>query len=407
MSPFTLRARWVLPIDRPPIEGGYVAIADGRIVEASARDPNLGPIIDLSDAALLPGLLNAHTHLEFSALPRPLGHAGMALTDWIRLVIADRKRVDQNAVAAIQAGLCECLAAGVTTVGEIATSPAELYEAGDLRSQIVSLQEAIGFSAGRVDSVFADLTQRLDAAPPPRGLSPHAPYTVHPELLRKVVALASACRVPVAMHLAESLEELQLLANGDGPFRDLLEERSMWDAGAIPIGARPMAYLQMLAKAPQSLVIHGNYLAADEIQFLAAHRDAMSVVYCPRTHDYFYHAPYPLEAMLNAGVRVALGTDSRASNPDLNLWSELRSVAERFPSIQPATIFQMATTSGAAALGLEDVGVIAAGKCADIVAMPCATSYSDDPYEALLACASEPIGVWLAGERITMRPDTS
>ena len=122
------------------------------------------------------------------------------------------------------------------------------------------------------------------------------------------------------MHLAESREELELLADGAATFRELLEERSMWDAAAIPARHRGRSIIcGVLAEAPRSLVIHGNYLAGDEIAFLGQRRETMSVVYCPRTHAYFGHEPYPLEAMLAAGVRVALGTDSRASNPDLEL----------------------------------------------------------------------------------------
>ena len=132
-----------------------------------------------------------------------------------------------------------------------------------------------------------------------RGISPHAPYTVHPGLLKRLVALAVEKKLPVAMHLAESREELELLATGTGPFRDLLVDRSMWDTEAIPLGSTPLDYLRTLAEAPRALVIHGNNLSDEEIGFLAAHRERMSVVYCPRTHAYFGHDPYPLEQ--NAG----------------------------------------------------------------------------------------------------------
>ncbi len=125
------------------------------------------------------------------------------------------------------------------------------------------------------------------------------------------------------MHLAESPEELRLLSHGDGPFRDLLADRSMWDESAIPAGTRPLDYLRMLAAAPKALVVHGNYLSAEELQFLATHAASMSLVYCPRTHGFFEHSPYPLRQALDLGVRVAIGTDSRASNPDLSLLAEL------------------------------------------------------------------------------------
>src|SRR5205823_8486807 len=126
---------------------------------------------------------------------------------------------------------------------------------------------------------------------------------------------------------------------------------------------RPLDYLQTLATAHRALVIHGNYLAADEIQLLAAHRDCMSVVYCPRTHAYFGHEHYPLEAMLAAGVRVAVGTDSRASNPDLRLFEELREIARRHSAVSPEAVLQMGTLAGAEALGIaHEYGSITPGK---------------------------------------------
>lgn len=383
MTSTTLRARWVLPIEAPPIEGGYVAVVDGVIAEVSANDLNRGPVADLGDVILLPGLVNAHTHLEFSGLTKPLGAPGMSLPAWIRAVIADRGRGDRDAAAAIAAGLCESAAAGVTTIGEIATSPAPCYQVEGLPRTLL-FQEAIGFSAGRVDSVASEMERRVDAAGRSAGISPHAPYTVNPQLLVRLVDLAIDRQLPIAMHLAESREELQLLRDGSGPFQELLAERSMWDDAAIPRGSRPLDYLRQLARAPRSLAIHGNYFDADEIALAAAHRDRMSVVYCPRTHAYFEHKPYPLASMLDAGVRVALGTDSRASNPDLNLLSEVQDVASRFPQIDPAALLRMATLDAAEALGFGDlVGSLTPGKRAEIKVMRCDGDLRD-PYSALL-----------------------
>jgi cytosine/adenosine deaminase-related metal-dependent hydrolase len=383
----------------PPIAGGYVSIADGRIAAVGADDPGLGSVEDLGDVVLLPGLVNAHTHLEFSSFSQPLGEGGMSLPEWIRLVIGDRKRGDRDAAAAIALGLRESLASGVTTVGEIATSPAALYASASAAPTTVLFQEAIGFSAGRVDSVFGEVERRLDETPHPAGISPHAPYTVHPQLVERLVQLAASRGALVAMHLAESPEELELLATGSGPYRELLEERSMWDASAIALGTRPLDYLRTLAGAPRSLVIHGNYLAADEIEFIARHRDRMSVVYCPRTHAYFGHVPYPLEAMRAAGVRVALGTDSRASNPDLNVLQEVRQVVSTCAGVSPAEALRMATLDAAEALGLADeVGGLTVGKRADLVAISINAAHRD-PHEAVLEPAGSPPQVWLGGQR--------
>jgi aminodeoxyfutalosine deaminase len=397
MTQTTLRARWVLPIDGPPIEGGCVTLHDGAIVSVGSRATDAGAATDLGDVMLLPALVNAHTHLEFSGLAKPLGSPGMSLPTWIRSVIADRGRGDRDAAAAIAAGLEESRNAGVGAIGEIATSPAALYDANDDgENALLLFQEAIGFSAGRVDSVFAEMERRVELAGAAAGISPHAPYTVHPRLLGRLVDLAVEHRLPIAMHLAESREELELLRDGAGPFQELLADRSMWDASAIPRGSRVLDYMRQLSRAERSLVIHGNYLDAEEIAFAASQRERMSVVYCPRTHAYFGHEPYPLAAMLDAGVRVAFGTDSRASTPDLNLLSEVRFAAAHHPGVAPAMLLRMATLDGAAALGLEgSLGSIAIGKAGRLITVPCDAT-ERDPYAPLFDGSAQPVVTLLA-----------
>ena len=364
---------------------------------------------DLGDVALVPGLVNAHTHLEFSDLAKPLGRPGMGLADWIRLVIAERQRGDRSPRAAIAGGIEESVAAGVTAIGEIATVEPDAY-APCPAVDLTLLAEAIGFSPARAESVLGAVSERLDGwlgwseatpqctggslrstpathgASVHLGVSPHAPYSVSPQLLDALVALARRRGLPVAMHLAESEEELELLATGGGPLQELLDERSMWDAAAIPRDTKPADYLWRLTGAPRALVIHGNYLGGEDRALLAAHADRMSVVYCPRTHAYFGHLPYPLARMLSAGVRVVLGTDSRASNPDLSLLDEMRYVAREHPHVEPPTILRMATQWAAEALGRgEELGSITVGKRADLVALPLPAGAGGSPDELLAA----------------------
>jgi cytosine/adenosine deaminase-related metal-dependent hydrolase len=170
----------------------------------------------------------------------------------------------------------------------------------------------------------------------------------------------------------------------------------MWDPSAIPNGSRVLDYMRQLSRAERSLVIHGNYLDAEEIRFAASQRERMSVAYCPRTHAYFGHEPYPLGAMLNAGVRVAFGTDSRASNPDLNLLSELRFAAAHHPGVAPATLVRMATLDGAAALGLDHTfGSLGVGKSGRVITIAC-DAHERDPYAPLLSGDAQPAAAFLA-----------
>jgi cytosine/adenosine deaminase-related metal-dependent hydrolase len=189
------------------------------------------------------------------------------------------------------------------------------------------------------------------------GLSPHAPHTVCPALLEKVIAH----NVPIAMHLAETPEERQLLRHHTGPLLEMMRRVDPdYDPKSVLLGKRPMDYLQLLSAAPSVFIIHGNYLDDEELQFLAAHRETMSVVYCPRSHAYFQHAPYPLQKMLACGVRVLLGTDSLASVPDLNLLEEMRYVLKQHPTVPPEIVYRMGTIEGASALNLfqERLGTI-------------------------------------------------
>ncbi|HVT30800.1 MAG TPA: amidohydrolase family protein [Lacipirellulaceae bacterium] len=408
----SLQARVVFPVDRPPIERGVVTI-DGKRIVAVGTMAEGDETVDLGNVALLPGLVNTHTHLEFSYLRKPLGKPGMPLVDWIRLVIGERGRANRSTIDSFQHGVRESLECGVTTIGDIVTS----VPGGLSGCDVTAFAEIIGYSRVRADSAFNHLTDQLDClmqaanesagiepAQSQIGISPHAPYTVSPSLLKRVIRLAFERGLPVAMHVAESPDELELLGSASGPFRDLLEERSMWDAESIPRGSRPLDYLRMISDAPRVLAIHGNYLDDEELAFLGARRDRMSLVYCPRTHAYFEHPPYPLDRALAAGVRVALGTDSRASNPDLSLLEEMRHVAKSHPQVDPAHILSMGTLSGAEALGRSgEVGSITVGKRANLVAVPVRDNERAKPEEILQAILADdvaPSSVYLAGRRL-------
>lgn len=397
--PITLRARTVYPVDRPAIDGGTVTIDGEWIVSVGTREMATGPIEDLGDVALVPGFVNAHTHLEFSHLRKALGRPGMPLIEWLPLAIAERSSHSGTVADSLSAGVHESLLAGTCAIGEIVTAEAGTYPA-DVEVPMVSFLEVIGFSRARAASAFAALRDRLASAQrlfSCVGLSPHAPYTVSPELLKELVSLATEQSLPMAMHLAESVEELALITDGKGPFRDLLEARSMWDSEAIPAGSRLLDYLQALAGAPRSLIIHGNYLGADEHEFLAEHSDRMSLVYCPRTHAYFDHPTYPLADLLKLGVRVALGTDSRASNPDLGVRGEVRQVVHTHAGVPAEAVLRMATSDAATALGCDaECGSITPGKLANLVAIPT----NSDSLAELLAGSGDVQAVWYRGREV-------
>jgi aminodeoxyfutalosine deaminase len=384
----TLRARWIFPVSSLPIANGLVAIDGGRIIAVGPTQRETD-VEDLGNVAIIPGLVNAHTHLEFSSLSRPLGEPGMEFIDWLRLVVQYRQQALPSSNRSVATGLAESERFGIAALGEISQPcwPMEQMETSHL--DVTVFLELISPTVERIPDAVSRSQSHLQLAQRSTkwqaGLSPHAPYSVHPELLSRLISLSAARHAPIAMHLAESREELELLHEGKGPLRQFLQELGVWRPGVFQAGMRPLDYLRALAAAHRTAIIHGNFLDEEEILFLGAHADRMAVVYCPRTHAYFRRAPYPLEKMLDSGVIIALGTDSRASSPDLSILNEMRQTAKNHPQVKPESILRMATFNGARALGREtELGTLEPGKKAvfTIIKLPCRDAA--DPHELLL-----------------------
>lgn len=398
----TYRARWVWT-DGRWLESGRVTVAGGRIV-AVTPDRQSGEI-DLGDQVLLPGLVNAHTHLEFSGLTQPLPY-DKTFASWIRNVVQWRRgQSDGDCHAAIQEGLTESARSSVAAVGEISTRPWEApvvvgegamsaATGGPRFPLVVVFDELLGLQPEARVSQMADarlhVAKGREASPAAGGeqtiwspgLSPHSPYSVSRELFADAVSLAREVDCPVAMHLAETREELELLETGTGPLAELFTEWGLWRPGQRAGFRSPFEVLEQLSPLSRVLVIHGNYLSGRELDYLVG-RGQFTVVYCPRTHSYFQHDRYPLAELVKRGIRVAVGTDSRASNPDLNLLSEVRHVAALHPDIAPSQLIEMATIRGAEALGLEHLfGSIAPNKRAVFCVHPMSSSLRD-PFEAV------------------------
>jgi len=399
-----LKARYVFPVTREPIPDGLVTIQGERIV-AVGRETPAGQVRDLGNVAIVPGLVNAHTHLEFSNLPEPLGEPGIAMTDWVGEVMRFRRGARYDPREAVTGGLRESAICGTTLLGEIAQpdSPVSPFETAPPETTV--FLELVAPTPDRVDPAIDLAHRHLESAGRSAGwlpgLSPHAPYSVHPRLLRHAVGLSQHSRVPIAFHLAESREEMEWLGRGTGPFRELLQRLGAWHPEAFPGGRRPLDYLRELAGAHRALVIHGNYLDDEEIAFLADRADRMAVVYCPRTHAYFGHAKHPLTKLLEAGATVALGTDSRASSPDLSVLAEMRFVARGYASIRPDTVLQLGTILGARALGRDHLlGSLEPDKRADLAAIALPDRQVSDPHELLFDSELPVVAAWHQGRRV-------
>ncbi len=349
-----LRVRWLLNPNETPLEN--VELVEHRGVVTEIR-PLAASGAHALPAILIPTLVNAHTHLEFSMLTESIRPA-LPFQDWITALIRWRRGTDPEDEICIRKGLAESCRCGVTSLGEITTTHAVLPGDVPAGSTVISFREILGLQQEQISKLMQTASDHLNHTIPTAptssvqsGLSPHAPYSVHPKLYEALIELAVSRKAPVAMHLAETTDEIELLQDGKGAFVEFLQRLGLWNADVFPGGRTIRDFLEQLARIPRALAIHGNYFSSSDIQFLARHTN-IATVYCPRTHAFFRHTPHPLPQLLEVGASVVLGTDSRASNPDLSVWKELQCVAAQFPHIPIPQLLALATTNAADALGL-------------------------------------------------------
>jgi aminodeoxyfutalosine deaminase len=393
---FIVRGRWVFPVAQPPLDGGAVEVgAQGRVLAVHRHPP--ANAHDLGDVALVPGFVNAHTHLEFSDLSEPLQPA-QPFSAWLRSLMTYR-RSHGNAGQAIRAGLAESSRSGTTAVGDIDTQGDPEQYAHESGAYVVAFRELLGLDPETVSRQMGIGVEFLDdphhRSMPRfvRALSPHAPYSVHPQLLDRAVALAARWRSPLAIHLAETRAELECLNSGTGELVDLLKGAGIWQGPLYPSGTKPLDFLRRLDHLPRAVVAHGNYLDDDEIDFLASH-PCFTLVYCPRTHAFFGHENHPWRKLAARGGVVALGTDGRCSNPDLSIWHELQFLRGITPDADDVELLRMATIHGAIALGLDrQLGTIEPGKSSALAVIRLGDARISDPYEALFHENSEVVNL--------------
>jgi cytosine/adenosine deaminase-related metal-dependent hydrolase len=377
-----LRARWVLPIDRPPIDGGWIELAGRRIARIGDGAPPDTPR-DLGDVAVLPGLVNAHTHLELSWLAGRLPPAG-SMIQWIRRLLQERSR-DADGVdgpAATRAAAESMRAAGTVLAGEVTNTletPASLVGAGMAG---VVFHELIGFNAvdpaGEVREAWArveDHAARVGLSNLEFSVVAHAPYSVSPALFIEIARRRRGTRLSV--HLAESPEEIEFLRTGRGPFRDLLQDLGVWSGRWQAPRCGPVEYLSTLGYLqPGLVVVHGVYLADDELARLR--QTGAVIVTCPRSNEWVGGGPPRLSRMYAEGVAVAIGTDSLASTSSLSVFDELAEMRRIAPDVAAASLLESATWVGARAIGFDrEYGTLAPGKRAAMTAVDVPAGVSD------------------------------
>ncbi len=377
-------AAWVVPIEGEPIRDGWVMVDGGRIAalgRRAASDP--APGVELGDVVVLPGLVNAHTHLELSYLRDQIAPAP-SFTAWARQIIDIRRMKPADPLAltipvgpAIDAAIDECVRSGTAVVGDIGNTLTAFPKLAASTLAGVLFWELIGFNLGDgtdFDALVARAVAELDALPRTdkvrASLAAHAPYSVAPLYFRAIKkAVTNMPFVPCSVHLAENVEEVELLRTGAGPWKTLMTDIGSWNPAWSAPGVGPVQYLDDMGFVDDRLIaVHGVQMTKADLEKLRER--GATLVTCPRSNAHTGAGVPPIEDFFSSGVRMAIGTDSLASSPDLNVFAEVATLHALAPSVPPALLLESATIQGARALGFDaNYGTIEPGKLARLIAV--------------------------------------
>jgi cytosine/adenosine deaminase-related metal-dependent hydrolase len=385
-----LTTSWVLPISGPPLRDGRVAVEEGRIAwvgRAGEAGEPAGPVRNLGPGVLLPGLVNAHCHMELSHLAGRVSFEG-GFVPWIESVVASRAQSSADEERSAAAAAIRFLEQrGTVAVGDVSNRLAHLDALAASGLQAVIFLELLAWDPGLAQATLASAEERVRAVAPFVGprlevrVAAHAPHSVSPALFRLLVDRGG----PAALHLAESPDETRFLARGDGAWPAFLERRGLGHVAFPPPGTSPVRHVESLGALHERLVaVHGVQLDAADREILA--RRGVHVVLCPRSNRNLGVGRADVPALLAAGVGLALGTDSLASVETLDVLDDAVLLHRQFPAIEPAAIVRMATLGGASALGLDGLGELAPGRRAAVAFAP-----AERP-------PAEPHGFLLSGE---------
>jgi len=419
-----VRARTVVTMDGPPIENGAAAVSGNRIVDVGRFDDiktrNAGNTLDLGEQVLLPGLINAHCHLDYTCLRGKIPPQ-KSFTEWIRAINADKATLaPKDYIASINEGFAEAKRFGTTTIANLTVFP-ELIPQIQPPIRMCWFAELMDIRAPeRANELVDSAIESLGRARPelvlskaeggaPWGLAPHALFTASKDLFRRCGEIAQREHILLTTHLAESREEMEMFRDASGPLYEFIKSigRPMDDCGSktplelfldlIGSGGSPNRPRAIEVNRPYLswIVAHLNELTESDFELLERSNSKFHVVHCPRSHNYFGHSPFAFDRLRSFGFNICLGTDSLASNESLSLFAEMRAFQKEFPSVLADEIFQMVTVNPARALRYENaLGQIRPGFGADLIAVPYSTS--TDIFEQILAF-KDPVDWVLSG----------
>ncbi|HLK61143.1 MAG TPA: amidohydrolase family protein, partial [Chthonomonadaceae bacterium] len=413
-SPQIIRARWVLPISGPPLEDGEVVVVGGRIAEARPASPSPSDTVrDFGDAIIMPGLVNIHTHLDYTLMRGLL--EDREFFPWIRELTARAGTLTpEDWVASATWGAAEAVAGGITTLGDCTFSGAALAGAKALGLGGTIYQEVFGIDElHTVETIVEELQAKVAKLRAESagsrlsvGISPHAPYTVRPALFRALADYARRDDLPVCIHAAESQAEMELLRSGTGPIADMFARREIvWE----PPGGSTVAYLDTLGiLGPKTLLVHGIQLSAGDRALCRQHEVAWA--HCPKSNAKLGNGIASFGLLSEASAKIGLGSDSVASNNTMDLFEEMRfavlvqrGARRRMEGLGAKEAVTLATLGGAQALGLQnEIGTLEPGRRADLCVVRLGDLHATpayDPYNALVyaARASDVVATYIGG----------
>jgi cytosine/adenosine deaminase-related metal-dependent hydrolase len=416
-----IRARIVVTMGGAPIENGAVAVSGNRIVDVGRFDDiktrNAGTTVDLGEQVLLPGLINAHCHLDYTCLRGKIPPQ-KSFTDWIRAINAEKAKLSpEDFLASINDGFEEAKRFGTTAIANLTSFPelisqiqppirtwwfAELIDirAPERANEIVArAMESLTSSLECADMSALSKRRHVAALQMTQfGLAPHALFTASGNLFHRCENISRRDNILLTTHLAESREEMEMFRDASGLLYKFIKSigRPMNDCGKktpldlfldlIGSGGSPNRPWAIEVNRPYHswIVAHLNELTEKDFDLLEPSNSKFHVVHCPRSHQYFGHRPFAFDRLRALGFNLCLGTDSLASNETLSLFDEMRAFQKEFPSVSAEEIFQMVTVNPARALRQENaLGQIRPGFGADLIALPC--SGSTDIFEQIIA----------------------
>jgi len=391
-----LKSKYLLKDPDSVIDNGAVLIDSGKIKFAGCASDISNhescQIVDLGNSAIVPGLVNTHTHLELTHLHKCINYNG-DFTDWIRQLLNIKKDwTESESLSSIRSGIKNSLESGTTTVADITRNGLALEELQKSKIRKTLFYELIDFDPDSAESTIDNFKNMIRKVKENDllsiGIFPHAPYTVSKELYRECKRVSIEMDICIATHISETIDEANFLTRGAGNFVSLLRDFDMlndWN----PPGLRPVNYMNNIGFLENGcILVHCNYLTGEEVDHIEESNS--TIVFCPRSHKYFRHKDHPFYMLGNRNINIALGTDSLASNDSLSILDEMKYIYTQHKTSKPQDILYMGTIAGATALRLKNkIGKLEEGYDADIAVIDFKNETVTNIYDGIFSQDSE------------------